>query len=69
MGFARQEYWSGVPLPSLKNKARLSIFCYPQKVLSLRPALLKRQVLKRDGMAAQIREVAGNKLGIDFFFP
>ena len=35
-------------------------------MLSLRPALLKRQVLKRDGMAAQVREVAGNKLGIDF---
>ena len=26
MGFSRQEYWSGVPLPSPKDKVRISIF-------------------------------------------
>ena len=27
MGFSRQEYWSGLPLPSLLNNIKLSNFC------------------------------------------
>ena len=30
MGFSRQEYWSGVPLPSLDSSVRDSLFWYPQ---------------------------------------
>ena len=28
MGFARQEYWSGVPLPSLEIHIHMHIFCF-----------------------------------------
>ena len=35
MGFSRQEYWSGVPLPSLQNKMNYGLI-YPSKIFSER---------------------------------
>ena len=31
MGFSRQEYWSGVPLPSPSQDAREKLYCVPGK--------------------------------------
>ena len=35
MGFSRQEYWSGVPLPSPKKKARVAIFISAEQTSDL----------------------------------
>ena len=47
MGFSRQEYWSGVPLPSL-NKSLDESICLQHGLLNILSALLKTMLRKRD---------------------
>ena len=46
MGFSRQEYWSGVPLPSLKQK--LAMYNYLQNIKTIKNGLEVVALMKYD---------------------
>ena len=46
MGFSRQEYWSGVPLPSLKQK--LAMYNYLQNIKTIKTGLEVVALMKYD---------------------